>query len=89
MLEDQRRAESQLEDRAVERLYSYLNRPDEYLDVMRHKDDTKENIRRRIEELRGRRVAYQNHVRSQRVNVQTFDVQRYKRLLEDERDMTS
>lgn len=91
MLEDQKRVETHLEERAIDRLYSYLNCPDEYLDEMRHRDDTRDNIRRRIQELTGRRTAYRNHVQAQRVaaRVQTFDAQRYRTLLEREQEMPS
>ncbi|MBR1605023.1 MAG: hypothetical protein IJ660_02815 [Alphaproteobacteria bacterium] len=91
MLEEQRRAESHLENQAIERLYSYLSRPDEYLDELRHKDDSKDNIRLRIQELTGRRTVFRNNVQGQKIHdrVQTFDAQRYRKLRENLPEMQS
>ena len=90
MLEDQRRAEAEFEDLAAENLYLCLRRPDEYLDIMRHKGDSKENIARRIQELTGRRTASHYNLRMQdsQKTRQTFDVHRYRQLM-NEKDRLS
>ncbi len=58
MLEDIRRAEQQKNrDREAVLMESYSNAPDEYLLMLRHKDDTKETIRDRLARLSGRKVS--------------------------------
>lgn len=84
MLEDIRRAELQKSrDRELVLMEAYSNAPDEYLLMLRHKDDTKETIRDRLARLSGRKVSSPEKEEAVRTLKRTrlFDAAYYNQLI--------
>ncbi len=85
MLEEQRRIIAQKREKEEkeekEKLYEYLNQPDEYVALVRHQSDTREQVRRRIQELSGRKLSrYNLRAQGQSVDLRMFRAQRYRDL---------
>lgn len=84
MLEDIRRAELQKSrDRELVLMEAYSNAPDEYLLMLRHKDDTKETISDRLARLSGRKVSSPEKEEAVRTLKRTrlFDAAYYNQLI--------
>lgn len=82
LLEEQRRAEAQ--NRAeLDRVNAGIEHPDEYLVMLRHKDDSREEVRDRILRLTGRKVPMeqrQTSIDDAAMRSRHFDAQNFLRL---------
>ena len=84
MLEDQRRYDEMDEQEAeYESLRNLMKNFDEYLAEVKYKDDTIDNIKARIRSLSGRRSIVQNVASFAKDKHLSFDVRRYRELLEE------
>ena len=82
LLEEQRRAEAQNQTE-LEQVNAYAEHPDEYLVMLRHKDDSRDAVRERILRLTGRKAPQEQRQASiddAAMRARHFDAQNFLRL---------
>lgn len=82
MLEEQVRFDAQQKLRQLDMVKGYADRPGEYLAMVRHKDDTKENIRDRLARLSGIRGSARQDMDKVKIPYKErhFDLERFNAL---------